>query len=242
MGETNGMKSFRNAFTLIELLVVIAIVAILSAILFPVFAQAREKARTASCLSNSRQLGMAIQMYVGDHDEGYPCSCSRMMADPNMNMQSWLDTTQPYIKSTQIFRCPSDNSPLWNATDMPRMSSYGLNGYFMPIQPPYFGVTTACVSRTAECVLIGELSDKSQEDFFQPMYWGDPPRLSDSMQQMAEWDMMASEPLTLAIRRHSQGANYAMVDGHAKWLRFTQTWSQASGQPPAIDWYDPMKP
>src|SRR5580692_13126888 len=113
-----------RAFTLIELLVVIAILAILAAILFPVFSQAREKARATSCLSNCRQLGLAITMYADDHDEAFPCSCMQGMMGMNAaNMQSWLDTTQPYIKNYSIFRCPSDSSPLWASMSTPRRSS-----------------------------------------------------------------------------------------------------------------------
>jgi prepilin-type N-terminal cleavage/methylation domain-containing protein/prepilin-type processing-associated H-X9-DG protein len=90
----------RRAFTLIELLVVIAIIAILAAILFPVFAQAREKARQATCASNLKQLGFAVNMYQQDYDSTYPnyqCRCG------------WLWTTQihPYVKNDGVFKCPS---------------------------------------------------------------------------------------------------------------------------------------
>src|SRR5579862_862151 len=95
----------KRAFTLIELLVVIAIIAILAAILFPVFAQAREKARQTSCLSNAKQMGLAILMYVQDYDETYPRAC------PDDWWQlTWEFTTQPYIKNEQIFKCPSDSN------------------------------------------------------------------------------------------------------------------------------------
>src|SRR5579859_5250723 len=137
------VRHHRSGFTLIELLVVIAIIAILAAILFPVFSQAREKARATSCLSNCRQLGLAITMYADDHDEAYPCSCMQGMGMGMQNMQSWLDTTQPYIKNWSIFRCPSDSSPLWtnmNSMGVMRRSSYGFNAYFIPVDPPYFGM------------------------------------------------------------------------------------------------------
>ncbi len=233
----------RHGYTLIELLVVIAIIAILAAILFPVYSQAREQARAVSCLSNSRQLGLAVTMYADDHDEAYPCSCmiGDMMGAGSANMQSWLDTVQPYVRNRAIFRCPDDSSPLWSAMNVPRRSSYGFNGYFIPVEPPYFGIQMAEVANPASCVLIAELADSWNQDFFQPMYWGDPPKLTDSMQQMNEWDMMAGEPLTVAIRRHHEGANYVFAEGHAKWLRFAQTWRQTSGAPPALDMYDPKR-
>lgn len=93
----------RSGFTLIELLVVIAIIAILAAILFPVFAQAREKARGITCVSNENQIATAVLMYVQDYDENYPQGLQNgWWAD------SWIRLTQPYSKSLQVFRCPDD--------------------------------------------------------------------------------------------------------------------------------------
>jgi prepilin-type N-terminal cleavage/methylation domain-containing protein len=95
------MLSLRKGFTLIELLVVIAIIAILAAILFPVFAQAREKARAIVCLSNTKQIGLAQLMYVQDYDEQFPTSwCKGFPGDANF----WV---QPYMKNLDILICPS---------------------------------------------------------------------------------------------------------------------------------------
>src|SRR5579871_2798028 len=104
-------RSEHHGFTLIELLVVIAIIAILAAILFPVFAQAREKARTISCLSNFKQLGVAFTMYLQEYDERvlprYQ-ACPSTGPGPTPNAETlWDFTIQPYIKNTQIFVCPS---------------------------------------------------------------------------------------------------------------------------------------
>jgi prepilin-type N-terminal cleavage/methylation domain-containing protein len=101
----------RNGFTLIELLVVIAIIAILAAILFPVFAQAREKARQATCLSNMKQIGIGVMMYVQDWDGTYPPD--RVAALPggqgcDQKMITWKTATLPYVKSIEIYRCPSN--------------------------------------------------------------------------------------------------------------------------------------
>ena len=119
----------RKGFTLIELLVVIAIIAILAAILFPVFAKAREKARSASCMSNLKQIGLAARMYVQDYDEMFPSSrivpgtqahwgdygwmvANGVQTITDTQLQGYPSLLQPYIKNTQIFWCPSDtNSP-----------------------------------------------------------------------------------------------------------------------------------
>ncbi len=99
---SNG-KTHRRGFTLIELLVVIALVAILAAILFPVFAKAREKARQSSCLSNVKQIAQALVMYTGDY-EAYPMMSSVSTAYPRTR---WPDLVYPYIKNQQLFLCPS---------------------------------------------------------------------------------------------------------------------------------------
>src|SRR5579862_1008968 len=114
--------TFRSrGFTLIELLVVIAIIAILAAILFPVFAQARESARKISCLSNTKQLGLGIMQYVQDYDETYPMdewNASTIGVSDNdtksgnyLTVVTWLWQTYPYIKNRQIFVCASDPNP-----------------------------------------------------------------------------------------------------------------------------------
>lgn len=115
----------RQGFTLIELLVVIAIIAILAAILFPVFAQAREQARKTVCLSNMKQVSLGVVMYTQDYDETYPVE--RETSFPNCNYDpgygcqgfgsttvvdpfgaTWRYAVQPYIKNTQLFHCPDD--------------------------------------------------------------------------------------------------------------------------------------
>jgi len=120
----------QSAFTLIELLVVIAIIAILAAILFPVFAQARESARKAVCLSNLKQLGLGMMMYVQDYDEAFPINSSSglpYVPVPNDSGSAtfpaywqWIWTTQPYMKNKGILVCPSDpdsKDPNWHSYD-----------------------------------------------------------------------------------------------------------------------------
>ncbi|MCL6475308.1 MAG: DUF1559 domain-containing protein [Firmicutes bacterium] len=100
----------RRGFTLIELLVVIAIIAILAAILFPVFAQAREKARSASCLSNLKQLGLAVAMYVQDYDERFGGGSTHLFGTPEncLGHRWWLDMIEPYVKNRGLKNCPSE--------------------------------------------------------------------------------------------------------------------------------------
>jgi prepilin-type N-terminal cleavage/methylation domain-containing protein/prepilin-type processing-associated H-X9-DG protein len=114
----------RSAFTLIELLVVIAIIAILAAILFPVFAQAREKARQSSCLSNEKQLALGILMYVQDYDETFPCGLQESWWD-----NTWYRTTAPYVKNEGVFRCPTDPVGTPSITWAGPRFSYVSNGY-----------------------------------------------------------------------------------------------------------------
>ncbi|MBM3475983.1 MAG: DUF1559 domain-containing protein [Armatimonadetes bacterium] len=98
----------RKGFTLIELLVVIAIIAILAAILFPVFARAREKARQTSCLSNLKQLGLGVNMYVTDNDETYPPFAYMPVPGNPATAVTAFDSVTPYIKNRQILLCPND--------------------------------------------------------------------------------------------------------------------------------------
>jgi len=144
----------RSAFTLIELLVVIAIIAILAAILFPVFAQAREQARKASCQSNLKQIGLALRMYSQDYDEtlfasGMLSPNGATAPDGNNLIRmlsgglSWF--TQPYIKNEGIFKCPSDDGAnYWNRNTSSPPSSPGAAS-----RPPTCIATCSTARRTA---------------------------------------------------------------------------------------------
>src|SRR5262249_35979464 len=138
----------QRGFTLIELLVVIAIIAILAAILFPVFAQARESARLSACLSNQKQIGSALTMYLQDNDErlpaadwgnsfkGPPFTVFAFQNGAGAGPPTWAAVFQPYIKNTAVLKCPSDFSgTVIGGKATPGLPlSYGLNYYFY--RPP----------------------------------------------------------------------------------------------------------
>ncbi len=129
INATIDAKAFRGGFTLIELLVVIAIIAILAAILFPVFSQAREKARQVQCLNNQRNLGTAIAQYVQDYDEQFsawptPCWAAWKLS---ANALAWYEQHDPYLKNLEIFRCPSARYEWqWNADCYPNNPNHTL--------------------------------------------------------------------------------------------------------------------
>ncbi|MFW5697477.1 MAG: prepilin-type N-terminal cleavage/methylation domain-containing protein, partial [Fimbriimonadaceae bacterium] len=169
------MKRTR-AFTLIELLVVIAIIAILAAILFPVFAQAKASAKSISDLANQRQIGLGLIMYAHDHDDRPPMV--KMMGAHDV---TWVDTLQPYVKTKLLNRSPLDDSRYWASGE--RFTSYGMNAYFDPFHPPYGGVRLSQPKNTAKTVFAGPLTDefrwmmnyrKFNGDHFMPMFWGSP--------------------------------------------------------------------
>src|SRR5713226_635305 len=122
----------RGGFTLIELLVVIAIIAILAAILFPVFAQAREKARSATCLSNNKQIGLAVAMYLQDYDSAYPAQKGDgifvFAAKGKDQGQNYYDELMPYVKNGPVWICPSD---ILNANDKQALLAPPAMGYHM---------------------------------------------------------------------------------------------------------------
>jgi prepilin-type N-terminal cleavage/methylation domain-containing protein/prepilin-type processing-associated H-X9-DG protein len=148
------MKS--KGFTLIELLVVIAIIAILAAILFPVFAKVREKARQTTCLSNEKQIGLAILQYTEDFDESFPMAC-----DTNWH-NGWAMQVQPYIKSYNAFLCPDDSKegiPSTSSISWVPVSatiSYSANGLIFP------GGTNVC--RGPICMGQSWLTNYSQKE------------------------------------------------------------------------------
>jgi len=182
MYRFSGRTANRSGFTLIELLVVIAIIAILAAILFPVFAQAREKARQASCISNLKQISTAIIMYTQDYDEKFPLffagQCARVTNPLNANdtpggsagpgrWNMWQNQIYPYLKNWDVYGCPSDTvAASTNTTEKFYDLSYGYNyGYLSKLETTadpsgcgttqwFSGVSQAVVQRPANIVMV----------------------------------------------------------------------------------------
>jgi prepilin-type N-terminal cleavage/methylation domain-containing protein/prepilin-type processing-associated H-X9-DG protein len=223
-------KKQRTGFTLIELLVVIAIIAIIAAILFPVFAQAREKARAATCLSNMKQLGSAVQMYMQDYDGAYP------QAWFNPGQYGWDVMLWPYIKSYQVYECPSNRvTPrYWKGNKDrglgPIPGSYAMNDdvTWRPEgvvgRSDRAGITEAAVQSPADTILMSEIRDhRPNEVSFEGHKAGPSHALVTNMPTATLQKYEVCELLPLNI--HQGGTNYTFCDGHAKWLRVEQTWN-----------------
>lgn len=178
----NSRSQVRRGFTLIELLVVIAIIALLAAILFPVFARARENARRASCQSNMKQMGLAFLQYTQDFDEKFPCgSWSSFGAGAG---QGWGSQVFPYVKSTQVYKCPSDSSIPYSSVADWYVVSYGYNSSIpFPIDWNNVGYelkgTQALMNSSAKTVLLfetantgGQISSATETDRRSPASWG----------------------------------------------------------------------
>jgi prepilin-type N-terminal cleavage/methylation domain-containing protein/prepilin-type processing-associated H-X9-DG protein len=223
----------RTAFTLIELLVVIAIIAVLVAILFPVFAAAREQARATSCLSNGRQIGLAVMAYVADRDETYPLVS---FPDPD---DSWTITLQPYIKSQAILRCPDDLSANWGTT---HLSSYAVNAWFTPNAPsPY--TLVAQIADIGSVIYLSESADNAPNDHFPPYCWSnDDPATPSFCPFMAPFFDTNNNPLALAVLRHQNGFNSIYADGHSKWGQWTQLWFENKAAGVYDGRFDPRQP
>jgi prepilin-type N-terminal cleavage/methylation domain-containing protein/prepilin-type processing-associated H-X9-DG protein len=235
------MKNFthplhRNGFTLIELLVVIAIIAILAAILFPVFGRARENARRSSCQSNLKQIGLAFLQYSQDYDERLPFGTQNI---GYFYGRGWGGDIQPYIKSSQVFQCPSDSygAPTGGGGAIKVSYAYNINIVFTDGtgRPSPKGQISAFNS-PAKTVMLAESSETYAfvlPQFTGCTYCGELESTTPSANGVFAIypnGKFATGPLGNRARntnsyildnggRHLEGANYLMSDGHVKWYK-----------------------
>ncbi len=213
-------QSRKNAFTLIELLVVIAIIAILAAILFPVFARARENARRASCLSNLKQFGLAMMQYTQDYDEKYPINSWVCGSNPCLGVYEsgstvtilWYYALTPYIKNYQIYNCPSATTTYQNVRSDGNVtyssaSNYGWNTYATgttypgDLFTPFDRASMASIDDPSGTLLVTEAG------YYRACGYSPTTGQAniDNASQVQE--------------RHFDGSNVLFADGHAKWLK-----------------------
>ena len=210
----------RVGFTLIELLVVIAIIAILAAILFPVFAKAREKARTTSCLSNLKQMSTACLMYTQDYDENY---WNYYYVGPIL----WQSNISPYLKNTQVLICPSTanntNGGLGDA-----MTQYSFNGF--PGSYTWNGIFygTGNLNPPPDAAIASKVAP-AQTYLFGDGIWVDTwPSPTTEAFPPAGWSASTGANTgmgRICIDRHLGGVNVAFCDGHVKWTAYQNLWN-----------------
>jgi len=237
--ESSHSRHDVQGFTLIELLVVIAIIAILAAILFPVFAKVREKARQTSCLSNEKQLGLSVLQYVQDNDELFMASgtgSDGSNPDSSSRGLGWASRVYPYIKSTKMLTCPDDTTvPFGSRVVVSYGFNVNLSAYISPATGPKTGADALLVS-PASTVMFFEVSGVSS-DVADPITnaAGDDYSVSGNGGDGGggyipnPWALYDTGPIggraynslydKSLTGRHTDGANYLLTDGHAKWLR-----------------------
>lgn len=222
----------KRGFTLIELLVVVAIIALLAAILFPTFAQAREKARQASCQSNLRQIGLAMAMYTADYDD---CLPDRRDMKVELGFRPWAPAwpasdprsgwavlvLQPYVRNTDVHSCPSVRGAFSNVIAVEQSTPLGVSRYWMwrfdrPSDPVpldnFWGKSEGQV--VADLQMAGNPQAGNPEGVADVELAVDPyfPRTIPSVAAMLKGRSV-----------HQGGRNRLFLDGHVKWLRDPRT-------------------
>ena len=245
--EGQSVRPSLRGFTLIELLVVIAIIAILAAILFPAFARARENARRASCQSNMKQLGLGMLQYTQDYDERLPIGQASIVAD-NFRGRTWGGQVFPYVKSIQVYVCPSDTTtPVSPGT----VVSYGYNGGLTFPLAGNCGAWTGggahvpSLNSTAKTLLLFEVTGNNGVVLTNAdetggtstsaggtgfdgggnllshtgLVTGGGPALYATGYLGKSPDISSGGSFSGETGRHLEGSNYAFCDGHVKWLK-----------------------
>jgi prepilin-type N-terminal cleavage/methylation domain-containing protein/prepilin-type processing-associated H-X9-DG protein len=213
----------RRGFTLIELLVVIAIIAILAAILFPVFARAREKARQTSCLSNVKQLSLGLLMYVQDYDELFGMGGGYQSVRPCADW--WPTAVQPYVKNSQICACPSN---------LKSGTTYNYWAQTFPLYPSYAAlnalqyVPLANVQTPSQKILIMDSNHPAVPDWNRAQYAKTCASGTGCAGGIAN-RIPANAP-------HNEGVNVGFVDGHAKWGKETGSANPSVASNPPQGW------
>lgn len=231
-----------QAYSLIELLTALAVVSVLSGVLLPAFAAAREKGRQGGCLSNLRQVGLACLLYAEDFDQTLPTHA----AQHRKGRSPWMVAIRPYATSAELLRCPSDASD-WRAVDpyyrVRRQSSYLFSFYLYDCGAEPGAPAGSCgyhtlarIPRPAETVMFAEQRTGTTQtalvgDHFHAYAFKPNPLCR------------REEPGShLATTRHHGSANYAFVDGHVRWHRFEEllNWRWGHEKPArVIDRFDP---
>jgi prepilin-type N-terminal cleavage/methylation domain-containing protein/prepilin-type processing-associated H-X9-DG protein len=223
-----------GGFTLIELLVVIAIIAILAAILFPVFARAREAARQSSCLSNVKQLALGCSMYLQDYDSHYvssggdcygaPPGCS--IDNPKPSMQ-WQWTIYPYVKNWSVYRCPSDPRDEHSIPVSYTENNWGTNDR----SSGNGGITESITDKPAETVLLIESGNTGWVDYNGSHARYEAAKMISDYTTWTQWNRITHDQpdwnWSDKMPRHGDGANVAFTDGHAK---FRQLYSYCTNR------------
>ncbi len=217
MRQLSFTNRFRkNGFTLIELLVVIAIIAILAAILFPVFARARENARRSSCQSNLKQIGLGVMQYTQDYDEKMVPLLNRVGA----NYFVYPQLLAPYVKNSQIYECPNLGN-LGTCKIEDGYPSYGMNVALQPGNENTPPISMAAINTPAELLLLTENHASTVA-------------CGTVVGNYSTWytNVAASRPFDYALYvpngQHFNGPNVLFADGHVKWQKIEQILTQPS--------------
>ena len=227
-----------RGFTLIELLVVIAIIAILAAILFPVFARARENARRSSCMSNLKQISLGIFQYTQDYDEKFPIHNDSSKTPGGYG--GWSVLLDPYLKSKQILQCPSDSTLAPTTPNQGGYTDYAINLTLSYDGAAARGLSLAALTYPSLTVALCEDFDPnaSTSPASLGFFWsaGNAAVTNGTTVAAGFATFRGTAPNSGAAQRHLDGANFAFTDGHVKWYRGSSSTRSAA----VYNWNTPL--